>query len=325
MVHPEKIIVGGVVNAIRTVKFEFHGGPAKKVQKDRKVRAASNARFHQVVIGHRPRVLRLNSRGRCRLAPFLIQAFPCWRWNLVTQLHYQRRERPNGARAKVGTGNRPIDIEISDQLLFQFLSELFSPLGGTGESHFFTVPTRHDERALRPEALRFHLTEGASHFHHRRRAARWVNRAELPAVPMIAKQNPLLGKLTASNSSFDHVIGHGLRIHVDFEMDANPAPAKTVLDGKAALPALRRNRAVQLFEQRFGVTPRHGHRHDLRHRNGLLHGNAPSAIDGGPARRERITGNQEIVCDGAPLNVTFRPPRAIRKNLATLVPVFSWI
>src|SRR5579863_5816988 len=103
---------------------------------------------------------------------------------------------------KVGPGNRPIDVQVSGQFLFQLFGELFSPLRGTGQSHFFAVPTRHNESPLWPEALRFHLAECASHFHHGGRSARWVDRAELPAVAMIAQQNPLLGKLTASNPAF---------------------------------------------------------------------------------------------------------------------------
>src|SRR5258708_17379279 len=113
-------------------------------------------------------------------------------------------------------------------------------------------------------------------------------------------------------------------------MNAHALAAQVILNRQSTLPIftmpiLGRQRSVHVFEQRLGVMPGERERHDLWRRHRLLNRNALRAGDGWQTRSLRVAGAQEVVSDGAALNVIFGAPRAIGDNFAFLVAVFGGI
>ena len=56
--------------------------------------------------------------------------------------------------------------------------------------------------------------------------------------------------------------------------------------------------------------------------DGFFNRNAFCAGDGGPAGRERVAGDHEVVGDGAALDFIFRAPGAVGIDFAFLVAIF---
>ena len=54
---------------------------------------------------------------------------------------------------EVRPGGGGVDVDVGDGFLAQFVGELLSPLSGTGEPHFFAIPTADDDRSSRTDAL----------------------------------------------------------------------------------------------------------------------------------------------------------------------------
>ena len=108
------------------------------------------------------------------------------------------------------------------------------------------------------------LAESAGEFHHRGGAAGGIDAAEDPGVAVIAHHDPFVGQLCAADAAFDDVVGLGAVVHLDLEMDFHALAAEVILNRQSALPVLRSERAVQIFEQRLGVVPGERQRHDLR-------------------------------------------------------------
>ena len=82
---------------------------------------------------------------------------------------------------------------------------------------------------------------------------------------------------------------------------------------------------VHIFEQGFGVVPGKRQSHDFRRGLCLLDRNALGARNRGPARGLRIAGDDEVVSDGAALDVIFRTPGAVGIDLAFFIAVFGGI
>src|SRR5580692_10709488 len=96
---------------------------------------------------------------------------------------------------KVGAGGGFVDVDVGDGLGAEFVGELLSPFGGTGEADLFAVPTADDESAARAHALFGELAEGTSEFHHAGSAARGIDAAEDPGIAVVAHHDPFVRKL----------------------------------------------------------------------------------------------------------------------------------
>src|SRR6266581_6529439 len=105
-------------------------------------------------------------------------------------------------------------------------------------------------------------------------------------------------------------------------MNLHTLAAEVILDRQAALPILRSQGAVEVFEQWFGIVPGKRQGHDLGRGDCFFNGNTFCAGERGPSGSERVAGNDEVVGDGAALNVIFGPPRAVGIDLAFLVSIF---
>ena len=235
------------------------------------------------------------------------------------------RERRDGLAVEVWAGGGLIDVDVGDRLVAEFVGELLSPFGGTGEADFFSVPTADNDGAPRTYSLFRQLSQGAGQFHHRCGAAAGVDAAEDPGVAVIAEHDPFVGQLRAANAAFDHVVGLSGIVHLDLHVHAHALAAEVILDGQPALPVVGGDRAVHISEQGLGVVPGKRQRHDLRNRNCFLDGNALGAGNGGPSGGERIAGHHEVVSDGAALNVILGAPGAVGSDFALLVSVFGGI
>src|SRR5207253_654673 len=99
---------------------------------------------------------------------------------------------------KVWAGRGLIDVDVGDGFVAQFVGELLSPFGGTGEADFFTIPTADYYRAPRTGSRFRQLSQGAREFHHCCRAAAGVDAAEDPGIAMIAEHDPFIGQLRAA-------------------------------------------------------------------------------------------------------------------------------
>ena len=78
-------------------------------------------------------------------------------------------------------------------MLAQFVGELLSPLGGTGEADFFAVPTADDDGASRAHALLLSWPRARVSSIMLRGAARGIDAAENPGVAVIAEHDPFVG------------------------------------------------------------------------------------------------------------------------------------
>src|SRR5579863_2948078 len=189
------------------------------------------------------------------------------------------RERGDSLPVEIRAGCGFVDVDIGDGFSAEFVGELLSPLGGTGEADFLAVPTAHNDRASRAHALLRELAEGASHFHHRRRAAGGIDAAEDPCIAVIADDYPFVREVGATNPALDDVVRLDAVVHLDFEMDFHALAAETVLNRQSALPVLSipiawREWAVHVFEQRFGIVPGERQRYDFWRRDGLFDRNS---------------------------------------------------
>ena len=92
-------------------------------------------------------------------------------------------------------------------------------------------------------------------------------------------------------------------------------------DGQRALPVRGRDRSAEVFEDRLCVAPRHRHRRNPRHRTRLVHWNSLRPVKRRPAGRQRVAGDDEVVGDGAALDVARRAPRAPREDVALAITV----
>src|SRR6185437_3210315 len=70
MIHPIKIIVHGMVDAVGTVELEEHGGDAEIIQEDSVVGTAANARFGEERIWE----ICVFQFARARGAPFVVKS-----------------------------------------------------------------------------------------------------------------------------------------------------------------------------------------------------------------------------------------------------------
>ena len=63
------------------------------------------------------------------------------------------RERGDGLAVEVRAGGGFVDVDVGDGFGPEFVGELLSPFGGTGEADFFAVPTADHEGAARAHAF----------------------------------------------------------------------------------------------------------------------------------------------------------------------------
>ncbi len=110
-------------------------------------------------------------------------------------------------------------------------------------------------------------------------------------------------------------------VHVDLDVQLCRAGADVVGDGERALPVRRCDRSAEVFEDRLRIAPGHRHGRNPRHRTRLVHWNSLRPVKRRPARRQRVAGDDEVVGDGAALDVTRRAPRTLREDVALAVAV----
>ncbi len=139
---------------------------------------------------------------------------------------------------EVRAGGGFVDVDVGDGFGAEFVGELLSPFGGTGEADFFAVPTADDEGAAGAHAVFREFAEGAREFHHAGGAAAGIDAAEDPGVAVIAEHDPFVGQFGAADAAFDHVVGLDAVVHLDFQMDFHAVAAEVILDGQAASASL---------------------------------------------------------------------------------------
>ena len=141
---------------------------------------------------------------------------------------------------------------------------------------------------------------------------------------MIAQQHPFIGKLTAANTRFHNRVRLHAGVHVDFYVNFHRA-GESIRDRQSALPILWRLGPVHILEKRLGIPPRKRQRGNLRKRARFFRRDVFCTGDGSPTRGRGIAGHDVIVSDGAALDMAFRAPRAVGKNLAARGTVFGGI
>ena len=62
-------------------------------------------------------------------------------------------ERGDGLAVEIGAGGGFVNVDVGDGFGAEFVGELFSPFGGTGEADFFAVPAADDDGAAGTHAL----------------------------------------------------------------------------------------------------------------------------------------------------------------------------
>ena len=98
-----------------------------------------------------------------------------------------------------------------------------------------------------------------------------------------------------------------------------------VSDGQRPLPCLGRHRSVQTLQDRPCIPPGEGDSDDLRGRAGLLDRDSSSPQCRRPTGGQRVAGDDEIVGDGTPLDVTRRAPRSVRKDHTLAIAVLHGV
>src|SRR4029077_5834753 len=137
----------------------------------------------------------------------------------------------------------------------EFVGELLSPLGGTGEADLFTVPTADHKSAAGARTLFLQFAQGAGEFHHAGGAAGGIDAAEDPGVAVIAHHDPFIGQVRAADTAFYDVIRLDAVVHFDFETGLHPAAAEVVVERQTPLPVFGSDGAVHALEQGLGVMP----------------------------------------------------------------------
>ena len=145
------------------------------------------------------------------------------------------RKRGDGLSVEVRAGGGFVNVDVGDGFGAEFVGELLSPLGGTGEADFFAVPAADDEGAARAHAFFRELAEGAREFHHACGAAGGIDAAEDPGVAVIAEHDPFVGHFGAADAAFDHVVGLDAVVHFDLQMDFHAVAAEVILESAGRL------------------------------------------------------------------------------------------
>ena len=150
MIHPIKVIVQGMIDAIRPYKGKPDCGIPRKFKKTVwsdplpiRVFASSKVRHRLLCFSVLP-LLRLSIRrkGSYRTAP------------ANSGSHQQAAAQANlRHRLESLTRSRFVHIQIRHRFLFQLIREFFAPFCRTSQRVFLAIPTANHERALWPDPL----------------------------------------------------------------------------------------------------------------------------------------------------------------------------
>ncbi len=100
VIHPEKIVVGRMVDAVRTFEAQSENGHADEVEKNSVVRAAADAGIGQIRIGNFFSLLGLDALARGGFLPRLVQSFAGRVLQCVRGFEQHGSERCNGLAMK---------------------------------------------------------------------------------------------------------------------------------------------------------------------------------------------------------------------------------
>ena len=142
---------------------------------------------------------------------------------------------------------------------------------------------------------------------------------------MISENDPLVGRFAAADASFGDEVRTRAVVHVDFQVNDDALAAQFIFQRQAALPGVGSFGPIHFFEQRLGVMPGKRNAHDFGKRYRVFRANSFCAGNGSVAGREWIAGLDEIVGDGAALNVTLGAPGAVGVDRAFFVSIFGGI
>jgi len=187
----------------------------------------------------------------------------------------------------------------------------------------FGIPARQHHGPFRPMAGPGQFAQHPGGLEECCRSAGRIDPAVDPGVAMVAQHDALLRLRAAPDAPRDHPDRAHRVVHPNLDPHLRRPRTHVVGQGQPTLPGVWRHRPAEGLEQRLGIPPGHRHRDDSRNRSRLTAVDTPRAFDRRPSRSQRVTRNDEVVGDRAPLDMALGTPRPLRKDLALAVAVLS--
>ena len=163
-----------------------------------------------------------------------------------------------------------VGVDVGDRLLLELRLVLLRPFGRAEQSPLFAIPQRQDDRARRTPAGFQQLAEAARRLHQRRRAADRIVGAHHPRIVVIAEDDPLVGPRRAGNARHHVVERTVLPLERQFHVQLRRTRTDVIGHRQRAAPFLRRDRALQLLQDRQRVAIADRQHRDLQDRRRIF-------------------------------------------------------